>query len=399
MAKRPHRKRRLSRREFLKTGIAGSAALLASSACSPTATSTVKWSGFSSGNEQNSSSTPTQMPPTSKKTRAKVSIVRINGSIPEAVGEAVDLLGGFEHVLQGKEKIMLKPNLVGDFPHCTTNPEVVRALGQYMRDIGKTVYIGEGSAVASGYNLIEGSSCVTNNPESLAAMQDYVFAALGYKDVAEQLGATLVNLNSGPMVEVPVPDPLAYDTLTIHESLADIDLLCSVPMMKTHYMATVSLGMKNLIGLYPGSVYGTVRSRVHQDAWDAGSEGVAFEIIDMVRVNKMGLTVIDASTSMEGQGPSQGSLLQTNLIIAGTDPLATDMVAATVMGLDISRIPQFTWAHAVNMEPQNPSEIDLLGVPVEEAWTQPFVPAELHTWPDESGMYENCADMTPFPAS
>jgi uncharacterized protein (DUF362 family) len=155
--------------------------------------------------------------------------------------------------------------------------------------------------------------------------------------------------------------------------------------------------MKNLIGLYPGCVYGTVRSRVHEHAWKAGSEGVAFEILDMVSANKLGLTVIDASTSMEGQGPSQGNLLPTNLIIAGANPLATDMVAAAVMGFDVSQIPQFVWANVLHMGPKDLTGIDVRGVAVQDAWKGSFTPAELHTWPDESWMYDPCADLTPFP--
>ena len=80
-------------------------------------------------------------------------------------------------------------------------------------------------------------------------------------------------------------------------------------MMKTHTLATVTLGMKNLIGLYPGTVYQTVRAGVHDHAADAGSPGVAFEILDMVRANKLGLVVIDGSTAMEGNGPSDGVLV------------------------------------------------------------------------------------------
>jgi hypothetical protein len=51
-------------------------------------------------------------------------------------------------------------------------------------------------------------------------------------------------------------------------------------MMKTHVLATVSLGMKNLIGLYPGIIYKTVRAGVHDYSADVGSPGIAFEILD-----------------------------------------------------------------------------------------------------------------------
>jgi uncharacterized protein (DUF362 family) len=81
----------------------------------------------------------------------------------------------------------------------------------------------------------------------------------------------------------------------------------------------------------------------------------------MVRANKLGLVVIDGSTAMEGNGPSAGVLVPMNIIIAGTNPLATDMVAANVMGFEPDEIPTFVWAHKTGMQPQSLDEIEIIG--------------------------------------
>jgi uncharacterized protein (DUF362 family) len=104
-------------------------------------------------------------------------------------------------------------------------------------------------------------------------MQRHVFDQLGYTELSRRIGVPLVNLHVGEMVTVLVPGGLAYPEVQLHRSLVDTDLLCSVPMMKTHGLATVTLGMKNLMGLYAGTVYGTVRSEVHNHAADLGSGG------------------------------------------------------------------------------------------------------------------------------
>jgi uncharacterized protein (DUF362 family) len=193
---------------------------------------------------------------TSFEKTAVVSITRIkNDAIGYAVEEALDLLGGIETVAAGKERIMLKPNLVGESPHSTTKPEVIEALARLMTKAGKDVVIGEGSAAAGGFNAKGGEAYRTTNRELLDGMQQYVFDQLGYTELAKSLGLPLINLHSGEMVDVPVPGGLAFDTLTLHRALPELDLLCSVPMMKTHVLATVTLGMKNLIGLYPGTAY------------------------------------------------------------------------------------------------------------------------------------------------
>ena len=294
-----------------------------------------------------------------------VSIAKVgDNSVEYAVEQAIDLLGGIETAAKGKERIMLKPNLVAEGPSFTTKPEVIEALARLMKRAGKDVLIGEGSAAADGFNFKEGEIYRTTDPEILDGMQQFVFDRLGYTELARSLNVPLVNLHTGEMADVPLSDGFAYKSLTLHHSLTEIDLLCSVPMMKTHALATVTLGLKNVIGLYPGAAYCSVRACVHDQAAQAGSPGVAFEILDMARVNKMGLCVVDATTAMEGEGPTGGALGDMGLIIAGTDPLATDMVAAHLMGIETAEVPTFTWAHKAGMTPTTLDEIEIRGEPV-----------------------------------
>ena len=309
-----------------------------------------------------------------------VSVVRIqNGRIDRAVEEAIDLLGGIETVAKGKDRIMLKPNLVAEGPHFTTKPVVVQTLAGLMQRSGKEVSIGEGSAAANGFNVKGPVTYRTRDREMLDRMQRYVFDALGYSHLATTLRVPLVNLHSGEMAEVAVPNGFVFDTLTLHQSLADIDLLCSVPMMKTHVLATVTLGMKNLIGLYPGTVYYSVRSWLHDQAAMAESPGIAFETIDMVRANKLGLTVVDASSAMEGDGPSGGTLVPMNLIIAGTNPLATDLVAADLMGIGAQEVPTFTWAYRAGFGPASASDVEIRGAKPDDV-RRTFVKPNVVPW-------------------
>jgi uncharacterized protein (DUF362 family) len=122
--------------------------------------------------------------------------------------------------------------------------------------------------------------------------------------------------------------------------------------------------MKNLIGVYPGQVYGTVRSAVHNEASKIEESGTASAIVDMVQVNKLGLVVIDASMAMQGQGPSVsqgGQLVRMDLIIAGTNPLATDMAAAYIMGFQPEEISTFSFAWKAGMTPKSIGEIEIRG--------------------------------------
>ncbi len=313
--------------------------------------------------------------------RPVVSIAQIRrGHIGAAVEEAIELIGGAAAVARGKRRVMLKPNLLSESPRCTTKLDVVRALARLFVRAGKEVSIGEGSAAALGFNVTaSGQVFRTQKQPLIDRMQAYVFEKLGYAQLAKDLGLPLVNLHSGPMATVSVPGGLAYRELSLHQSLAETDLLCSVPMMKTHALAMVTLGMKNLIGLYPGTVYGTVRAGVHDHAADAGSPGVAYEILDMVRASRLGLVVVDGSTAMEGNGPTLGKLVDMNVIVAGTNPLAADMVAAALMGIEPHEVATFTCAWRAGMTPRSLADIEIRGASV-EGLRRPFARPRLYSW-------------------
>ena len=345
----------ISRREFVITGMAGTLAIA---------------SGFAWADPD-----------------PVVSVVRIrDDDVATAVKEAIDLLGGIEEVTRDKQRIMLKPNLVSPDPRCTTKPEVIRALAELMLQAGKEVSIGEGSAAAPGFNADEEGVHFSKDPGILDPMQQYVFDQLGYTEMAGELGIPLINLHSGEMVEVDVPDAFVFNKIVVHKSLSEIDLLCSVPMMKTHVLARVTLGMKNLMGLYPGSAYCSVRSCIHNDAFKRNSPCVSFEILDMVKACTPGLTVIDASTSMEGNGPTDGELVKTNLIIAGTNPLATDMVGAKIMGFHKNEVATLALAIRARMKPYSLDAVEIRGEGLEGV-QMAFKRPELVPWGEINSWY------------
>lgn len=312
--------------------------------------------------------------------KSVVSVVRIrNAKVESAVEEAIDLLGGMRAIARGKSRVMLKPNLVTSSPKATTNPAVVRALALLLKRAGADVSIGEGSASVPTFNIIGSETFRTRKREILDPMQQYVFEQLGYADLAKALRLPLVNLHSGEMAQVRVPGGFVYDRITLHRSLVETDLLCSVPMMKTHQFATVTLGMKNLFGLFPGTVYQSVRGHVHDTASKIEPTAASAVVVDIVRASKPGLVVVDGSTAMEGNGPSSGTLVPMGVIVAGTNPLATDMVASSLMGFEPREVPTFAWAVKAGMTPGSLDDIEIRGVAL-DAVRRPFTKPELVTW-------------------
>ena len=304
-------------------------------------------------------------------------VVSVNSKGSESKGieyattRAIELIGGIDEVAKDKTSVLLKPNLVNPNPKDTTHPKVVEALAMLMKRSGRDVYIGEAGA-ASMKNIdtaLRGYVCRTKNAETLQAIQDDIFKGTGYADLSKRSGIPLVNLHVGNMVKMQVPDNFVFKEIYVHKAMSDVDLVCSVPMMKTHGLATVTLALKNIgIGGYSGMMYGTVRSLVHQEGIKLEPTGTSAVSIDMVKANKLGLSVIDATTAMQGQGPSVsqgGSLVDMNLIIASQNALAADMVAANIMGFEPIDIDTFQWAWKAGMYPSDLNGIQVVGEKIE----------------------------------
>jgi uncharacterized protein (DUF362 family) len=92
-------------------------------------------------------------------------------------------------------------------------------------------------------------------------------------------------------------------------------------------------------------------------------------------------TLIDGIIGMEGDGPTNGTPIDSGVIICGKDPVATDIVAAKFMGLDWNKIPLLREAFATMRYPitsTNSANIfvtnNILG------WTKPFSQIENETF-------------------
>jgi uncharacterized protein (DUF362 family) len=68
------------------------------------------------------------------------------------------------------------------------------------------------------------------------------------------------------------------------------------------------------------------------------AKGISDVVVDINSVLKPALTVIDGFVGMEGRGPVDGTPVKMDLIIAGTDVVATDAIAARIMGFDPNQI-------------------------------------------------------------
>jgi uncharacterized protein (DUF362 family) len=217
--------------------------------------------------------------------------------------------------VRGK-RILIKPNLVDSIDNhpSTTNPTVVGAAIDLLRELGAgEIVVGDGPAFRR---------------EAWSVAQD---CGLG----------TVVKAKQVPFVDLNFDDPQpvrARDgwlrrspVLWLPRSVRQADYILSIPKMKTHHWAVVSLSVKNLLGVVPGSRYGWPKNMLHINGFIPSILGV-YQCVPKV------LALVDGIIGMEGDGPLFGSPVEHGLLAMGKDAVAVDTVCADLMGYTLENV-------------------------------------------------------------
>ena len=246
-----------------------------------------------------------------KSDRSSVAILAADAyddRLIDVVGRGLDLFD----VDARDKRVVLKPNFVEFDPAgaINTNPALIAAAIEAFRIRGaREVVVAEGPG---------------HRRDS-----EYIVTASGLLDVLRDTGARYVDLN-GDAVR-PVASASAYTklgSLYLPTTVLEADLFVSMPKLKTHHWAGVTLSLKNLFGIMPGSMYGWPKNVLH---W----QGIEPSILDInATLPVQRFNIVDGIIGMEGNGPIQGVPRKSGVLVFGADPVAVDATSARLMGLD-----------------------------------------------------------------
>jgi len=221
----------------------------------------------------------------------------------------------FKLDLKGK-RIVLKPNLVEFDPNgvINTHPAVIEAAIGSFRSLGaREVVVAEGPG---------------HRRDS-----EYLLTASGIYDVINEHRVRYVDLNTDDVRRTKLRSSFTnLRELYLPETLFNADLLVSMPKLKTHHWAGVTLSLKNMFGVVPGSVYGWPKNALH---W-AGIHGSILDINSSLPIPQF--AIVDGVVGMEGNGPLQGQAKQSGVLILGDDLVAVDAIAARLMTIEPRKI-------------------------------------------------------------
>jgi uncharacterized protein (DUF362 family) len=213
-------------------------------------------------------------------------------------------------------RVFLKPNMVEYEPGTAinTHPHVVAGTAMACRRAGAAeVVVGEGPGHRRDI--------------------EYLLATTGLYDQIKDHGLKFVDLNHDDVQVVPLKSWFTgLRELALPVELLRSDFVISLPKLKTHHWAGMTCSMKNLFGVVPGAVYGWPKNILHM-------RGIPSSILDLTATVRPHLTVVDAITAMEGDGPIMGKPRPMGFVAIGSDLPAVDATCARVIGLDPAKIP------------------------------------------------------------
>ncbi len=249
------------------------------------------------------------------------------------VAQAIKLIGGLKGIVKDGDKVVLKPNLT------------------YYKDKlvpGTTTDVRVAAGVVAA--LKQSANCQITIAESSGGSTMAMYKVYGYDKLAQEQGIPLLELKDEPRVHVERAG-MALPAYEFPKVVKEADVFVDMPVLKTHQLCGITVGMKNLYGLVDNS-----RTGLHEKTDEI--------LTDFAAIKPPGLIVVDGLSGMEGQGPLDGTSVKMNLVIVGTNIVAVDAVAAAVMGFEPTQIRHLQIAKEHGLGECDLSKIEVRGAPV-----------------------------------
>lgn len=224
--------------------------------------------------------------------------------------EIMDSVAG--DMIEKNSRVVIKPNLIAPAPPdkaMLTHPMVVRAAVEYVLQRGARPRISDSPAMGSFEKVLKVSG---------------IREALNGLDVEYREFKTSVTIDVG--------EP--FNRIEVAEDAQRADVLINLPKLKTHTQMLLTLGVKNLFGCIVG---------LRKPEWHLRT-GVNREMfarlhLQIYRLLRPSVTIIDGILSMEGQGPGKrGTPRQLGVLMGSKDAIALDITICRMLGIDPDRL-------------------------------------------------------------
>jgi uncharacterized protein (DUF362 family) len=237
--------------------------------------------------------------PYTRNGKALVAFVCAGTDVKQEVLNAVNLIGGFEKVLNPRDRILLKPNFnSNDPPPGATAMDFLIAVIELLREHGyERISVGE----SSGRPWVPTAK---------------VFGESGLSSKMTEIKIPLLDFELSEYIDVPIGGD-HLDTVAYPKDLEEFDKIIYLPTMKTHYLAGFSMSLKLAVGL----THLADRAVLHGD----NNMFVSQRTAEMSIPVKPDLIIMDGRISFISGGPSIGLAVHPGVILVSGDPVAADV--------------------------------------------------------------------------
>ena len=224
-----------------------------------------------------------------------------------------------QSVMRGAKIAILKPNLVAGRnaeTGSTTSFALLKAVAEEVRACGAEPVL-----------------CETPGTEF---DRDATYTILGVEQFCQENGICIVKVDpeggEQDWIELRPEGARRLRRFRIPRILTEARLI-NLPVLKTHVVSAMTLGMKNPMGILP-----------RPDRRSMHTFGIDQSIVDMNRGIKPDLTIVDGSVGQDGEGPLYGDKADLQVLVAGRDSLAVDLACCQLVGVKPRDIPHLKLA-------------------------------------------------------
>ncbi|UCG36110.1 MAG: DUF362 domain-containing protein [Candidatus Bathyarchaeota archaeon] len=256
----------------------------------------------------------------------------------ETVYQAVELAGGFKQISKHHLRALIKVNFISTKTYetgVTTDPLVVEGLIRSAQKVFDQVLV------------VESDASMTD--------ADKPCEITGIKDICHETNTRFLNLRrEKDRLKLRIPDGETLTQIKVPRIVVESAII-NAAKLKTHRSTGVSLGLKNMFGLLPDKM----KFKFH-------FRNISKVIVDVNTVLSPDFTIVDGFYALEGPGPTSGTPVKMNVLIAGRDVVAVDATACRLMGVDPEEIYHIKRAYEKGFGEISEERIDLIGSSINE---------------------------------
>jgi len=248
-----------------------------------------------------------------------IAVTRTFDGIEEAAHRIIEQIGGMDSVIRGAKIAILKPNFVAGRSAATGSTSsfaLLKAVAEEVRACGAEPVL-----------------CETPGTEF---DREATYTILGVEKFCAENGIRILRIDpeggEQDWMELRPAGAKRLRRFRIPRILNEARLI-NLPVLKTHVVSTMTLGMKNPMGILP-----------RPDRRSMHTFGIDQSIVDMNLGIKPALTIVDGSVGQDGEGPLYGDKADLQVLVAGRESLAVDLVCCQLVGVNPHDIPHLKLA-------------------------------------------------------